>query len=226
MNEYIQPASESDPQDRFWNLDEEIGEGTFFGSQSVIRLKAHISEERYSKSEGEEIVPIATRRGTRIYVMARPYILEPDYRLTMGVYQQPTEQGAIGEVASSDWVGMRPRQVGQAQAWMYVLDRTLIIWENYLHDFCRTDDPRTDENLQIVWSGFEAFLLKHLPYPIEQIATPNWEPIYEDAHNEWQGFLEQQGYSSLGERAFGKQLLPPASVPTSLAPLAPPPSEE
>ncbi len=54
------------------------------------------------------------KRGTRIYVMTRPYLLEPDDQLTIGVYEQPTAQSMIGEVTSSDWVGMRPRQIGQA----------------------------------------------------------------------------------------------------------------
>src|SRR5687767_9422747 len=100
---------ESHQEDPYWNRDEEIGEGSFFGSRSAIRLKAHVSEERYYPSEGSEIVPVGRANRSRAYVMARPYILEPDYRLTIGVYEKPTAQGAIGEVTSSDWVGMRPR---------------------------------------------------------------------------------------------------------------------
>ncbi len=204
-NHHDQDTSQEDP---FWQYDEEIGDGSFFGSRSAISLKAHVSEERYSKSEGEELAPLATKRGTRIYVMARPYILEPDYRLTVGVYPQPTEQGlgGLGEVAASDWVGMRPRQIGQAQAWLYPQDRTLIIWEAYLPDFCRADDPRADENLHALWDGFESFLLQHLAHPIERIITPSWEPISEEAHEQWQEFLTQRGYAAVGNRAFVKRL--------------------
>lgn len=150
-------------------------------------------------------MPVAPR-GTRIYVLPRPYILEPDYRLTLGVYPQPTEQGVIGEVEGADWVGMRPRQVGQAQAWLYPADRTLILWECYLHDFYRTEDPRTDENLHGLWTGFESFLLKHLPPAVSRIVTPSWEPIYEEQHEQWQEFLRLQGYSPISERVFGRPL--------------------
>jgi len=127
--------------------------------------------------------------------------------LTIGVYVQPTEKGAIGEVTASDWVGMRPRQIGQAQAWLYPAGRTLILWECYLHDFCRAEDPRADENLHALWGGFEGFLLKHLPSPIERIVTPSWEPIYEQEHEQWQEFLQECGYRPVSERAFGKQLV-------------------
>ncbi len=62
-------------------------------------------------------------------------------------------------------------------------------------------------NLYALWDGFERFLLRHLPQPIERIATPSWEPIYEEAHEQWQEFLAQRGYaaySAVGERAFVK----------------------
>src|SRR3954467_2163454 len=95
--------------------------------------------------------------------MARPYILEPDYRLAVDLYQQPTQEGAIGEVTSADWVGMHPREVGQAQAWLDPPERTLVLWECYLHDFCRLEDPRDDQKLNSVWLRFESFLLSHLP---------------------------------------------------------------
>jgi hypothetical protein len=89
-------------------LDEAIGEGLFYGEHATIRLKAHISQEQYHKAyEQDEIVPLHTKSGTRMFVMARPYILQPDYRINFGLYQHPTQQGAIGEVTSTEWVGMR-----------------------------------------------------------------------------------------------------------------------
>lgn len=92
----------------FWQFDEAIGEDRFHGEQAALRLKAHMSQERYHRaSELDEIVPLQAKSGTRIYVLAKPYILEPDYRLTVDLYPQPKQDGAIGEVASSDWVGMR-----------------------------------------------------------------------------------------------------------------------
>jgi len=107
-------------------------------------------------------VPLQAKSGTRIDVLAKPYILIPDYTFTIGMYSQPTEQGVIGEVIGSDWVGMKQQEIGQAQGWAYPADRTLILWEAYLHDWCRADDPRSDETLKTLWTGFEGFLLKHL----------------------------------------------------------------
>lgn len=50
----------------------------------------------------DEIVPLTAKTGTRIYVMARPYILEPDYQVSIGLYEQPARESVIGEVTSED----------------------------------------------------------------------------------------------------------------------------
>jgi hypothetical protein len=140
--------------------------------------------------------------------MARPYILEPDFRLTVGLYSQPTQQGTIGEVTSADWVGMRQREVGQGQAWLYSEDRTLVLWECFLEHWYRNDDPRTDDNLKAVWLGFEEFLLRHLPQQIDHMVTPSWEPLYNQDKQAWPDFLEQVGFRSIAKRAFGKEVSP------------------
>lgn len=201
-----EPGKDGQP---FRQFDEAIGEGLFFGEQQhTIRLKAHLSQERYHHaSELDEIVPLHTDKGTRLYVMAKPYILEPDYRLTLGLYPQtePTPKGAVGEVVGADWVGMRGREVGHAQAWFYPEERTLVLWECLLEHWHRQRDPRTDETLKTIWSGFEGFLLKRLP-EVAHIATPSWEPIYEDDTEAWPDFLEGVGYRRIGKMAFGKEI--------------------
>jgi hypothetical protein len=166
-------------------------------------LKAHISEERYHRSEGAEIIPLHEKSGTRIYVMARPYILEPDYTLTVGMYPRPAERNAIGEVLATEWRGMRQREVGQAQAWFYPSARTLVLWECFLEAWCRHEDPRTDETLHALWTGFEGFLLQHAP-GVERIVTPSWEPLYDQDKQAWPHFLRSVGYQLIGPRAFGK----------------------
>ena len=66
----------SEDEEPFWQLDEEIGEGRFFGEQATIRLKAHISDERYHHAnELDELMPLHTKSGTPVYVLAKPYIL-------------------------------------------------------------------------------------------------------------------------------------------------------
>lgn len=164
-------------RDPFWNFDEDIGEGIFFGEPTAIRLMAHVAQERYRhNSDLDEIVPLQAKSGNRIYILATPYILLPDYRLTVEPYPRPRKQGAIGEVVGSDWIGMRQQVVGQAQAWHYPEDRTIILWECFLDDWCRQEDPRSDETHKAAWLGFERFLVRHLPNT-ERIATPSWEPL-------------------------------------------------
>jgi hypothetical protein len=206
------PDRRDEELDSYWQSDEALCEGYAFGEQATIRLKAHISQEHYHRSEGSEIVPIQTGSGTRIYVHAKPYILEPDYRISVGLYQQPTQEGAVGEVTGADWVGMRAREVGQAQAWLYPDERTLVLWECFLEDWYRKEDPRTDENLKTIWLGFEGFLLRNLPQQVDRIATPSWEPLYDLTGQAWPEFLEGMGYVRIGERAYGKDVVSDPSL--------------
>jgi hypothetical protein len=197
------PAKDATP---FWQYDEEIGEGCFFGEQATIRLKVHVSEEHYHRSEGDEIVPLRHNSGTRVYVMARPYILEPDYQISVSLYNRPTQEGAIGEVTSADLVGMHQRDVGQAQAWLYPQECTLVLWECFLEHWYRNEDPRTDENLKAIWLGFESFLLHNLSHDTSRIVTPSWEPLYDGDRRAWPEFLEELGYYRLGKRAYSKDV--------------------
>jgi hypothetical protein len=191
--------------DRFWNDDVEVGDGIFRHGASSIRLKLHQELERYSRAGGPEIVPIRQARGQRLYFLARPYILVPDIRLTLALYPYPTpsDRGAIGEVRSSDWRGMRHHEIGSAQAWYYPDEATLIIWEVLLHRPYRQASPPADANLQVVWRGFERVLLERCG-AVERIATPFDEPEYE--REQWQAFLRAQGYRPLTGAAFSKEV--------------------
>lgn len=98
---YYGQGDSNEEEEPFWQLDEAIGEGWFFGEneKTTIRLKVHISSERYHRAgELDEILSLQAKSGTRIYVMANPYILEPDYTLSVGLYPQPAQEGTIGEV--------------------------------------------------------------------------------------------------------------------------------
>ncbi len=64
---FVKPISErgafhkhnegNEAENPFWRFDEAIGEGRFFGEQTAIRLKAHLSEERYHRAnEVDEVV--------------------------------------------------------------------------------------------------------------------------------------------------------------------------
>src|SRR5687768_14631132 len=107
------------PEDDFWTHDHQIGEGVFYRNAHAIRLKLHMAAERFDQSGDPEIIPLEHKRGERLYFLAKPYILVPDIRVSVNVYPYPTpgDQGAIGEVASSDWAGMKHEEIGSAQAW-------------------------------------------------------------------------------------------------------------
>jgi hypothetical protein len=182
--------------DPYWTDDFLLAEAPVQGEPSAVRLRLH---------RAEELVPLAHRTGTRAYVHAKPYVLEPELTLSVGLYPAETDQGAIGEVLSSDWVGMRQREIGQAQAWFYPADRLLILWECFLEDQFRHDDPLHDPALAAFWTGFEGVLLARFPQT-RRIATPSWEDLYE--RPAWQLFLGGQGYEAFSPGAFVKELSP------------------
>src|SRR5712692_2343064 len=129
MTERDQPQQEDD----YWNVDEAISEVTLWRDQHYsLRIKAHVADEIYRRHHDPEMIPLAHHQGVRTYVHGKPYVLLPDIRMTVGLYPQPGPTGAVGEVASSTWEGMRHEEIGQAQAWLYVEDRTIVLWEAYL----------------------------------------------------------------------------------------------
>lgn len=150
-------------------------------------------------------MPLQEKIGTRTYVLARPYILEPDYKISANIYPQAAEQSVIGEVTEADWVGMRQKEIGQAQAWFYPQEHILVLWECFLNDQYQAEDPRNDQLLHSLWKGFETFLLSHFPQ-VEQIVTPSGEPLYDHQKDAWPEFLQALGYQNLGKQAFSKNI--------------------
>jgi hypothetical protein len=55
-------------KEAFWQFDEAIGEGRFFVEQTTIRLKALVSQERYHRSDGAEIVPLRAKRAALVFM--------------------------------------------------------------------------------------------------------------------------------------------------------------
>lgn len=199
MKEHEPPEAEP-----YWQEDLAIGEGRFSGELSTIRLQLHTAEER--RASHQEIVPIPHKPGQRIartYVHARPYILVPEITLTIGTFAEPTEAGAIGKVLSLEWEGMRHELIGNCQAWYYPQARTAVLWEAFLEDRYRQENPLEDEGLVALWTGFERVLLERFS-GVERMATPSWETLYE--RELWQGFLQARGYAPFNEQAFVKEI--------------------
>jgi hypothetical protein len=194
------PTPEQAREQPYWQTDQQIGEIPLWGEQHSLRLKLHHSEERFSRTD--ELIPLSVKRGTRTYFQAKPYILEPDIRLTVGFYPIPEPYGAIGEVLSSEWEGMRHKEIGEAQAWYYPADRLIMLWECYLFDSYRRQDPIQDKALATLWDGFEKTLLARLPQAQHLVTT--WEDIYE--RTEWQFFLMHRGYRPFTPSLFAKEI--------------------
>jgi hypothetical protein len=129
--------------DPYWQHDfavelSPLGEQLGFG----VRFKAHESLEPFHLDRAGDLVPLRVTRGTRRYFHGKPYQLEPDYRLTVGLHPLPPPTGEIGVVEEARWEGLRQREIGQAQGWYYPEDATLILWEC----FRATRSAQTDAN--------------------------------------------------------------------------------
>ncbi len=188
--------------DPYWQEDIAIGEALVQRQEHTIRMRIHTSEERYSG--GETIYKLTHPRGSKDYVMAKPYILVPEITLTIATYPQPSQEGAIGEVLDSEWQGMKHQDIGNSQAWYYREDKVLVLWECDIFEWARQDkEPAENEVLKTVWTGFERWLLERFK-ATERLVTPSWEPVYEN--EAWQRFLITQGYTPFAKEAFIKEI--------------------
>lgn len=193
--------SERHDEDDYWGHDVFLGELQLGRETSAVRLRVHVADEPYHLREA--LFPLAHPTGARTYVHAQPYVLEPQIALSVGLYPTPDRTGAIGEVVDTAWEGMRHRDIGNAQAWYYPADRVMVLWECFLTDAVRQDDPLADPTLATVWTGFERILLERFA-GVERIATPSWEHLYE--RPAWQQFLSGQGYGPDSPGCFVKEL--------------------
>jgi len=103
---------------------------TYYSEPQKVWGRFHTSEEQYRASPDEEVIPIKEKKGKRTYVRMQPYVLEPKLTLTVGIYNQPKkyhdQESPIGEVIGSRHEGFREAQVGNAQAWYYSADKTIV----------------------------------------------------------------------------------------------------
>jgi hypothetical protein len=203
MNRQEQEPGEHDP---FWTIDEMLCEGTFSGETYTVRMKGHTKQE--PSHERREIVTLRHPQQLKDYILIHPYILVPDIRLTVDLFPAPRQyadqEPAIGEVASSEWAGMKQERIGDGQAWYYRQDRTLILWELTVLDHYEQENPlASGGNLNNMWQGFEKFLVHRFPQA-RRIATLAHDPGYETAH--YQGFLRDLGYTKRTHETFSKAI--------------------
>jgi len=193
--------------DPYYMIDTALFDGRFryFGSEPVqVRGKVHLSKEHYRFQQAErETEPITTLRGMRSYVHMKPFVLVPHITLTIGLYQQPTAQGTIGEVLSSQEAPkMKEVEIGQAQAWYYLADTTIVLWECYLFEFVQRP-LLEDTNMAELWGNFAHFLGKHFT-GATRITTPSHDPLF--SNEEYHEFLAALGYHPIAKAAWGKSI--------------------
>ncbi len=164
------PSDERE-RDPYWTADIGLFEGRFRYTHNepvIVRARIHQATERYSADDiHPDIVPVATRAGSRTYLHLQPYLLLPDIRLTVGLFPSPQPSGAIGEVVVAEETGVRREQIGAAQMWHYPADGIAVIWEAYLSEAFRAASLATDTNMQRLWVGIEDYLLTYLGSPHE-----------------------------------------------------------
>jgi hypothetical protein len=199
----------------YYTLDTLLFQGTFRyfdrGEHPVeVRGKIHINSEQYHLTKlDQQIEPIQTLRGVRHYYHLKPYILLPSVILTIGLYEEPnpdvSRESAIGEVLGAHEAGKREVEIGQAQAWWYPEDKTVVLWECLLHSFTQERPLLQDENMLHYWQGVERFFHAQCP-DAERITTPFRDPEYEI--EEYQQFLRVLGYQPVAKAAYGKEINP------------------
>lgn len=191
-----------EPEPPYWQEAVEVGSVEMNDEPQPLYLRLHVVEERFSGRERELGVALSEQRGQRLYVHGRPSIIEPEITLRIGLHDAPADDGAIGEVAGVSYEGVRWREVGNAQAWYYPADRWVMLWECYLTDWYRQENPQEDEALRQLWDGFERTLLERFS-EATRIVTPHWETIYDKAA--WRAFLEARGYRPVTDQAMVKE---------------------
>ncbi len=119
--------------------------------------------------------------------------------------QYADQEAAIGEtIGTPKQQGFREAQVGNAQAWYYHEDKTIVLWECFFERMFRKHPLSEDKNMQNLWRSFEHYLLKQFP-KATTLATPFNDPIAQSI-GEYQAFLKSLGYSPIAKAAFGKKL--------------------
>jgi hypothetical protein len=181
---------------------------TYYRKPQQVRGRIHTSDERFFDGS-HEIIPLIHRHGQRTYVMTHLYVLEPKLTLTLGLYEKPKhyadQDSAIGETIGNPQVeGFREAQVGNAQAWYYPADKTIVLWECFFEERFRKHPLPEDLNMLQLWQAFERYIVQKFPQA-STLATPFNDPIA-DSIEEYQAFLKTLGYSPIAEAAFGKHL--------------------
>jgi hypothetical protein len=202
---------ELDSKDDFWTVHQPFFTTKFdsyYTKPQKVWGRFHTSEERYFGTDSE-IIPLEHKKGKKTYIMMHPYVIEPKLTLTIGLYNKPKQyadqEDVIGKtIGIPQYEGFREAQMGNAQAWYYHEDKTIVLWECFFDERFMKHPLPTNANMQNLWKRFELWLVKKFP-KASTLATPFNDPIAESI-DEYQSFLRKLGYSPIAQAAFGKKL--------------------
>jgi hypothetical protein len=199
--------------DPFWTHDTFLFDGTFHyyrDKQQPVRGKLHVSGERYDFNEfGHSLERglLKTAQGKRIYMLMHPYIIVPNVVMSVALHPRPKQYvdafEAIGHVTKTKLEGYRDIKIGNAQAWYYPEDNSIVLWECFLDSYVRDAPLGEDKNMLLLWTGFEHWLLDRYP-EAKMIVTPWMDPLWQA--KEYQTFLRRQGYTRGEPGTFMKLL--------------------
>jgi hypothetical protein len=182
--------------------------GTFFSTTSFTIHTKRLSEEEYNFNEfghSLERESLKSAKGTRTYMLMHPYVKVPNLVMTVALYPKPKHYAdageAIGKTTGTSVEGFRDWKIGNAQAWYYPEDKVIVLWECFLDDYVRDVPLLKDNNMTLLWTGFESWLIARYA---ERIVTPNADPLWE--MKEYQSFLRNQGYNPERPGLFAKRL--------------------
>jgi len=179
---------------------------SYYKIPQTVFGRFHVSEERYFHGS-TEIIPLSAKTGSRTYVMMQPLVFEPILTLTIGLYNKPKhyadQESATGETLGAPQMeGVREQQIGNAQAWSYPADKTIVLWECFFDRGFRRHPLKTYASRQKLWRSFEQWLTATFP-TAKTIVTPFNDPIAR-SFEEYQAFLTAMSYKPIAPAAFGK----------------------
>jgi len=164
-----------DENAQYWN-DERVLGAVFFGHDlRPVIARSHIAEERFRGRGSETLFTLTEREGQRTYVQTRFVTQKPQLPAT---------------------------PIGDAQAWYYPADRTIVLWEVLAAPPFQTDDPREGLFYRSLWRLYEDFLTRRFAGADTLLTT--WEDVYD--RGVWRSFLQALGYHQTQPAVFLKRL--------------------
>jgi hypothetical protein len=111
--------------DPFWTHDTMLFDGTFHyyrDKKQQVRGRAHVTGERYdfdNFGHALERDVLKTAKGKRVYMLMKPYVIQPNMTMSVALYGSPKHYAdageAIGHVTRTNVESFRAVEIGKAK---------------------------------------------------------------------------------------------------------------